>query len=400
MPTETLRPACRWTWFLALVVGLLAGGACRAAEVRSLRDEIRTAVAVYVQKLLEEEKQETVAVGEFTGPAGFESNAGPGIQQLLIEELKALKVKVAKRAALSVKGDYQQVPDPDDKTRIAVKIMARVLDAAGGEKGRCDALLRSSADIARLLGLTAKLPPPDEPGAGKARNQELKKQAENPQVHIDGSKVSASPQSKFAVEILVKAAPDAPAEPRPARVEDGQAFVAIKRNEIYEVRLYNRTGDEAAATVTIDGLDVFAFSEVRDPKTGRPLYSHLIVDPGESVIPGWHLRDRPPHNVASFLVTEYGKGALARGVAAAQGQRGVITVTFAPCTKDKPRGGEETGLGPPLSVQVAPVERSVGPILETVSIRYTRDTPPAAPPPAAPPPPDLPPGDAPAPPKP
>jgi hypothetical protein len=358
----------------ALAALALLHGPGPAAEARTLREEVRTALAEPVQKLLEEEKAEAVAVGEFTGPAQLDSNAGPGIQQILTEELEALKVNVQKKANLSVKGRYAKVEDKDGSGQIAVKLTAEVLDRNDERKAEFHALLRGTADIARLLGLTVSLPPADEPGAGKARNQELDRRAGKPQVHVDGSKVSASADSPYAVEVLVKATAEGQAEPRAARVEDGQAFVDIKRGEIYEVRVSNSTSSEAGVTLTVDGLDAFAFSEVRDPNTGQPKYSHYIVQSGgTATIPGWHLRDQPPDNYASFLVTEYGKGASARAVAQAQGQRGVITVTFAPAFEGKPRSSaDETGLGPPRSVEVTPVQRSIGAVSETVSIRYTR----------------------------
>jgi hypothetical protein len=344
------------------------------AEVRPLRDEVRVALAEPVKKLLEEEKQEAVAIGEFTGPAQLDSNAGPGLQQVLTEELKALKVDIRTKADLSVKGRYAKIEDRASPGLIAVKVTVQVLDRNDEEKSKFSALIRGSADIARLLGLTVSLPPHDEPGAGKARNQELDRRAEKPQVHIAGARVSASAKSPYAVELLVKAAPHGEAQPRAARLDDGQAFVDIQRGEIYEVRLHNNTAGEVAATLTIDGLDAFIFSDVRDPKTGRPRYSHYILKPnGSATVVGWHLRDQPPDNYASFLVTEYGKGASARAVAKAQGARGVITVTFAPAFEGKPRSAaDETGLGPPRSVKVQPVQRTIGPVQEVVSIRYTR----------------------------
>ncbi len=359
--------------FILSAVTLLAAGPAWAAE--GLRKEIRTAIAEPIQKLLEEEKQEAIAVGEFTGPAQLDTNAGPGLQQVLTEELKALKVNVEKKANLSVKGRYAKVEDRAHPGQIAVKVTAEVFDRNDERKVEFHAVLTSTADLARLLALTAALPPPDEPGAGKARNQELDRRAEKPQVHVEGSKVSASADSPFAIELLVKAAPEGQAEPRAARVEEGQAVVDIKRDEIYEIRIVNRGKDEAGVTVTIDGLDVFAFSEVRDAKTGGPKYSHYIVKPGEeAVVPGCHLRDAPPDNYASFLVTEYGKGASARAVTKAkEGKRGIITVTFSPAFQGKPRSAaDETGLGPPASVKVEPVERTIGPVREVVSVRYTR----------------------------
>ena len=54
------------------------------------------------------------------------------------------------------------------------------------------------------------------------------------------------------------------ATPRSAQAQMGQAFVGIGRHEIYEVRIYNHAAGEAAATLAIDGLSAFAFSEIRD----------------------------------------------------------------------------------------------------------------------------------------
>ena len=43
--------------------------------------------------------------------------------------------------------------------------------------------------------------------------------------------------------------------------EDGFAFLKINRDEIYAVKLINDSPHDAAVTLTIDGLSVFAFSE-------------------------------------------------------------------------------------------------------------------------------------------
>src|SRR4051812_8595059 len=116
------------TFVLALVVGVLVvptGG--RASD--GFRKEIRSALAEPIKVLLKEEKQESIAVGEFTGPAQLDSQAGPGIQQQLSEELTAIKVTVNKKAALSVKGRYAKVNDEKSPGRIAVKLTAEIYDS-------------------------------------------------------------------------------------------------------------------------------------------------------------------------------------------------------------------------------------------------------------------------------
>jgi hypothetical protein len=359
---------------LALAAVVLLAAAAPAPASEALRGEIRAKLAVPIQKLLAEENRPDIAVGEFIGPAQLDTNGGPGIQQLLTEELVALKVLVRKEAELSVRGRYAKVEDSDHPGHIAVKVTAEVFDKRDERRGEFPALVRGVADIARVLGATADLPRADETNAGRRRHQELERRLNRPSAHLAGSKVSASADSPYAVELVVKATPESRAEPRAARLEDGQAFVEIKRHEVYEIRIYNGTDDELGVTISIDGIDVFAFSELRNPKTGGPKYTRYVISPhrGQTVV-GWHLRDRPPDNYLSFLVTEYGKGASSRAVTRARGKRGVITVTFAPAYKGKPRSAaDETGFGPPRSVRVEPVRRSFGPLREVVSIRYTR----------------------------
>lgn len=357
---------------------LILTSAARASEL--LRNEVRTAIAVPIQKLLEEENQQAIAVGEFTGPAQLDTNAGPGLQQLLADELRTLKVNVQKTANLSVKGRYARVDNQAEPGQLVVKLTAEVFDRNDDRKAEFHALLRGTGDIARVLAVTATLPPPDEPGAARQRKEEISKRLADPQVFVNGSLVKPTADSPFAVELLVKPSVAAQAAPRAAEVKAGQAFVGIRRDEIYEVRAYNRTSGEVAITLTIDGLDVFTFSEVRDPTSHRPKYRHYIVPPakdgrpGVATVPGWHLRDAPPNNYTSFLVTEYGKGASSRVVTTPKaGKPGVITVTFAPAfVGNEPRSpGSETGFGPPVSVKVEPVKRSIGPEAAVVSIRYS-----------------------------
>src|SRR5690242_7734206 len=136
--------------YLTVPAGLsMASGVCLGAEPRPERTDIRRFLAEPIKKLMEEEKAEAVAVGEFTGPAQLDTNAGPGIQQLLTEELLALEVNVRKKANLSVKGRYAKVADPTNREKVAVKVTAEVLDRNDERKGELHALLSSASAIAR-----------------------------------------------------------------------------------------------------------------------------------------------------------------------------------------------------------------------------------------------------------
>src|SRR5689334_17402815 len=84
--------------WLVLAGWLSAAGAARADNLRLELAEL----AGEVQKVAEQQHQDAVAVGEFTGPSHTPTSAGPAIQQALIEELKGRKVRVEKQAALEV----------------------------------------------------------------------------------------------------------------------------------------------------------------------------------------------------------------------------------------------------------------------------------------------------------
>src|SRR5262249_28255788 len=71
-------------------------------------------------------------------------------------------------------------------------------------------------------------------------------------------------------------------------------------------RLTNTSNFDAAVTLTVDGLNVFAFSEVKDA-TGDPKFTHLILKKkSAATIKGWY---RTSRDVASFLVTDLPKSA-------------------------------------------------------------------------------------------
>src|SRR5262249_17969134 len=130
----------------------------------------------------------------------------------------------------------------------------------------------------------------------------------NPTTHVSRTRVSAGADGKLAVEVLVDG------KARAVKDEDGMAFLAetIKRGETYAVRIINGTDQEMAAELTLDGLNMFQFSEVRHtdgPSKGQPRYSTIILGPGkQAVIRGWH---RTNERSSEFKVTGYAETAAA-----------------------------------------------------------------------------------------
>jgi hypothetical protein len=203
------------------------------------------------------------------------------------------------------------------------------------------------------------------------RHQQLHDALGKPEVHLRESEIRPTKDSPYAIELLVKDGKEY--RPRKAIDEKGQAFVKIDRDEVYAVRLINDSADEAAVTLAIDGLSMFAFSENRD-------YEFILVPAGKSaVIAGWHRNNKVSD---AFQVTEYAKSAAAQ-LLTPPAKMGTITATFAaawPLNSRPPRDekfakgdrGDATGRGPEVRQAYEEVERHVGLVRAVISVRYTR----------------------------
>jgi hypothetical protein len=368
------------TWPRRLALGLalaaLLAGPVHAAD--DLRQELAEA-ARGVAKLLADRGESAIALGQFTGPANFPTSAGPGIAMVLAEELQKQGIAVKQRATLGVKGEYlvSEVQDPDDVTAkyLAVRVKGRVEDAFGNVLGKFgfERTVPGEEAVVALMGTPVELPSAETPAA---RDRRLRQSLEKPQTALSGARVAAGPHSPYAVEILVDD------KPRPARDDDGLAFVKIEKTETYAVRLINDSDTEAAVRLTVDGLSLFAFSEHRrqeGPHKGEPLYSVVLIPPHKSlVVKGWH---RTNEVSDAFVVTDYPKSAAA--LARLKGNLGTITATFAaawPEDADPPkdeapakRGSPgATGYGPGVEAKFDVVKRRIGVIRAAVSVRYTK----------------------------
>lgn len=338
-----------------------------------------------VKAVVEKAEQKSVRIGRFA-PSGLdEANAGDGISAGLAH---ALGNFVDPRSSLEVAGVYGFINDEKVAGARVIKIRAKIVNTQTLEELKAflplDAVIRANGDIARFLGVTGRVPPEN---SYEKRNKEIQKHRQEPSVHVHGEAntlISSAKDSPYAVEIRVKPLKDHDkhqAAARGASVENGQAFVSIDRGELYEVRLINSSDHETAITLSVDGIDVFTFSENRRAD-GRPKFTHFIVPPakdgkpGESIIRGWHrtVDKERTDNFLSFLVTEYGKGAASKFPTHSQGKVGVIHVSFALAFPEgEARGaGSETGFGPPVQVKQEVVKRVIDPPLDFVSVRYAR----------------------------
>jgi len=379
---------CRLGWIVcALFAGLVfVNGPAMAAEDKdpaqgSLKAEFNK-LATKLIELMEKEKQTNLKIGIFSPTSLSETiNSGQGIEQALVSSLESMRKDViSDKAALEVKGDYAFALVDRNSTFKVVKITARIIDTATSDEIkelRTEIKIDATADIAKLLQLTIALPPT---GNKQQRNEEIQKAINKQTVHIHGTNntlITTNDKSPFSVEILVKNPGEAEATARSAKVENGLAFVEISKNAVYVIRLHNATTSEAAATINIDGIDVFHFSKDRNEK-GEPKFTHFILAPGTekvptiSIIPGWHQSLEGNENYLEFQVTENGKGAISKVPTAGRGKVGVITVSFAPCYPAGTKSTGETGFGKPLKVMQEALKRDIDVPNEIVNVRYVR----------------------------
>jgi hypothetical protein len=366
---------------LVLLMGLmlLPGGAGTAHAQVGLRPEFGQ-VAKDIKLVLKELQEETIAVGTFTAPARLSSSAGPGIAKVLIEELQRQSIKVDRKAKLEVKGEYRDFSDAKSR-RTGAQLLFRIEDSSSGKRLReFERQTFDAGTIAALFGLSLEL----STEGFENNNKSLQNAIKQPTVVVRDTRIAAAPQSPFSMEILVRGA-DGSFRPRTPRVEDGQAFVEIKRGEVYQVRINNDAPFDAGVTLSIDGLSAFAFSEVKD-KAGRPAYHHYIVPKSNNaILKGWHIDDA---HVDEFEIKSFAKSAAAEKnlLPGAEGI-GTITVTFAAAwlpnakppadepavpTAAPPVDAEATGRGQRIEEKVTAQQRNFGALRAAISVRYTK----------------------------
>jgi hypothetical protein len=326
-------------------------------------------MAEEVARFLKRNDQDVIALGQFRAPPQANASAGPVVAKLLREELAQRGVAVKRQAPWGVEGDYGLV-DQVDTGGLAARIKGRIVDHHGAEVYSGTWYLGAEPAIMTLFGPTAELPL-DKGEVARARA--LGVSIETPKVTIDTTRVVAGPGSPYALEVYV--AQEGQWRLLTPEDEDGLAFVPIRRGEMYAVALINDSPEDAAVTLTIDGLNLFAFSQNKD-------YSFVIVPKkSRGFIRGWY---RTNETSDAFLITEYGRGAVAE-LGLAPSEIGTITARFAAAWPlDSPPPAEErsllasrgmgnaTGRGPEVQAHFKEVQRRVGVTRATVSVRYTR----------------------------
>lgn len=354
----------------AVAVACMLAITSPAKALDSALDVEAKKIAEQVRNFLKDDGRDAVSIGQFTGPPQLDSTAGPGIAKAVTDALKEMGVTVKRRAELGVEGKFRDVKDAESK-RLAAEISVQIVDRRGKVHDQFARGVFGDETLAALFGATAEIPPDS---TGPERSDILEQALDNPSVHLDGTKISASEKSKFAIEILFKQGDEYVA--RPAVDEDGLAFVPLERNELYAVRLINNSDSDAGVKLTIDGISVFAFSENKD-------YERYVIPKGQAgLIKGWHINNLESE---AFQVTEYSKSAAAE-LSKSGAEIGTITAVFCAAfpsdlpPPDEPAGpppgaksaGDATGRGPKVDAKFEEVTVEFGVARSTVSVRYAR----------------------------
>lgn len=326
---------------------------------------------------VEQQGQSDIAVGKVGSVSLLGSTAGSSVTKVLSEQFRKVGLAVQPKATYEVTGKIRLgEPLPGRNETPAVCVIALELRDQRKDDllDELEVRVKSVGDVASLGGATASLSPDK---GQQERGRELRaaidppsEPATSPQgAALDGkTRVMAGPDRPYAMEILVKS-PSGDYLPRALAIdEDRRAIASLRRDEVYAVRLINRSPHDAAVRLTIDGINIFDFGD------HRGAYTHVIIGEGKSaLITGWH---RSNAQSDSFLVTEYAKSAASQA-GRPESDSGMITAQFcaawesdADMPPDEKSTRDATGFGPPVDLKYREVRRTIGVERDIITVRY------------------------------
>lgn len=297
--------------------------------------------------------------------------------RLETELRELLKDLLASQAdfTLSAEYDYRDSDGGDNAGLKVVQLTLVIEDSKGKEVAKKVREVNDTADIAKIVGITLSLP--DVKDFAK-RNEAAKEAQAKPDFQLlEGTRVAASGNPRYAVELRKRAGGQGAASAVVPVNQSGLAFAELALGDTYEVVLFNHdTIFDAVAELTIDGLDAansFNTDGVRYP--GYFIPRAKDGKPGEHVVPGWlHTAKKANDNVFVFVVNELGKGAAS--AKQVRGRTGVVSATFRdacePNEQLRARSFGETGKGDGMRFDYQLKNVQVGSVpLAIVHVRYT-----------------------------
>jgi hypothetical protein len=350
-----------------------------AAPKGSLQQEIED-LAATIRRCLDAQRLRNIDVRRFQGTPGL--TGGVDLQKRLIDALKRQKIEHSPNAVVKCVGRFKF-----DKVINAVLIETDLLSSSGQAPvwRPIQTTIEELEDIAPLTGPTGRLAVSD----AKQREKDSLAILTERRVHLastPGSSATtitaalASADSPFAVELCRKDHSSGDYVAVPLTADNGMAFAELQLNDVYSIRIHNRSGRHMAAAVTIDGLNLFVISSIDRYRD----FGKLIVPPRVTDIKGWHSTNRISlqFEVQQLPLALVATGSDASGRAPELDPVGTITVAFHEVALGPdgvlPQGEPEkysyaTGVGAPADADFREVQvKAVGELREVVSIRYSR----------------------------
>jgi hypothetical protein len=208
----------------------------------------------------------------------------------------------------------------------------------------------------------------------EAVKAEVVESVQSPKVFIASTIIKATPESPYGVELLAFDPQKKGYFPSPVQRDNGLAQCDLPISQVFAIRVVNESDDIVGVHITIDGINIFEFSDSAvDRQRGKLIVFPNKGNPLGGLIKGWHKDDQRSY---LFEVRNYGESAAARlGITE---NIGTITVTFYKMikgTKGDPNKG--VAVGPETEMRYTRVQADFGDILGAVSVQYSR---PSAPP--------------------
>ena len=387
LPGRVTRSRLSCLLALTVVVSLL--GSSQAFGLEGLRPKL-SRVSKSVSAYLRGEGTSKVALGAVTGQAIFMSSKGPGIKRILVEEFANEGIGVVRNAAFEVTMDYRLTEDDDRSALEGVPIpqillSVDIVNVRSGRRTCLEARIRDQVDVESetLADLVCELfaIDCDDRGAGMSIKQ-FAKWLDRKRDHLVTAAVSYKAQQAdepvpfeqegpYRLEILTGRDDD---RYEKKLLEDcgTLAYVNLKKNDEYAVKLINDSDNDAVVELSIDGLSAFLFSEDDLKYFLVPKHTSVLVE-------GWY---RTQALCDAFLITKYSESA-AYYLSSDSNQVGTITAKFAAAWEsDEQRPADESGTAASPSAgtsrgkekqhEFEAVQRYIGRTRKIMNIRYVK----------------------------
>jgi hypothetical protein len=384
-----MMKACALLVLAGLVGNVHAQETPEAPRDSDIRQEFAKQMKI-VASTLRRAGEPSLAIGQITGPPSFPSSSGAGLALILADELEKNGIKVKTRANLGLRGVYYLSeaswgPFLPGKNRLAVAVKLSIVDIEDKvpfpNLKDIECILAGETPVLTLLAPPVRLPDQTTISGGQklevARDETLRRAIQQPKVAIRENMIQSEDDSAFAVQVLVDG------KAIDVKDDEGLAYLQLHPEKPFAVKLINRSKNEAAVRLAIDGIDVFAFSEDRipmGPRKGEPRFSVFVVGKGESfVVNGWYVNEK---HTEPFRLKGYAKDAVA--LARHNDALGTITARFSAAwdAQDVPAAGEPPGKrkgGMPVpepesspGMQTGAVNRHVGVVRSVISARFKK----------------------------